>query len=850
MQLMLFLIFLPSSLALAQSQSNFTPKSLHRGTVPTIPTDAYHEFTLDEHHPHATLDYGAHVAGLPSVQIAALSGPVQVEVKYSEQFSGLLEPLADGPSTLVSSLANSYRVETFNITQCGQVQSSLTQGGQRWQAIRLITNGTVAFQSVGFKPTVQLDDLSRLPGQFKSSNSRYNEIWKLGARAVSLACFDEGSQPSIWNVSSDGALVSSSVPSYSTSAWNFANYTLEFDAQIVRGGLQWSMGYNFGIRSQGGILLNLAGNYPVESTFANTNKTLFPPSTVSLGYGIAFVNQTTISSYALDTFSVPFEVREGVWHHIRSTIHSGSLSVSINDHPVFNVPLSDYYIGGGSISTSGTFGFGAWQDQSGLIRNVAAHDGTGKQIYSNAMTNASQVLPEYGVHENYYSTCVDGARRDRLAWLGDFIHTVRILSVSTGRIDQIRGTFEQLFAFQLPSGQLPMAPSLGYSPDTDATAFALGGSLGLSLYLLPDYHILGLISVVSYMESWNDVDFAKKHWSTLSSAVDWLSSQRSNTTSLVDFSRYVTAFLGPVNGIAVNAAAVQAFKGMSMVASAVGDNSSASKWASIATSLKTAINTRLWNGTLGVYSLATSQPSDFSIAGTAFSLSSGIANKTQALASISHLASLQLGPGYKDASTVSSNDPTANISPNTNGFLLPVLMEHGKANETRFLLDNLWGAMLSNESTFSGASWEYVSQQRSPGLGQYTSLSHPWGGAATYILSQRVAGIRPVEFGYKTWIVEPAYTGFDLDHVESTVPTPHGDFTVSWSVKDSLFTIRVDAPAGTNGHVVLRKHWACPDLNGSGKCRGMGDFVREVTGGSPIQFEVEIPWVNLQKMFS
>lgn len=67
--------------------------------------------------------------------------------------------------------------------------------------------------------------------------------------------------------------------------------------------------------------------------------------------------------------------------------------------------------------------------------------------------------------------------------------------------------------------------------------------------------------------------------------------------------------------------------------------------------------------------------------------------------------------------------------------------------------------MASNESTKSGGSWEYVSQSGDPGLDLYTSLAHPWGGAATYILTECALAVRPVQglegFGYKRWVIRP-----------------------------------------------------------------------------------------------
>jgi hypothetical protein len=67
--------------------------------------------------------------------------------------------------------------------------------------------------------------------------------------------------------------------------------------------------------------------------------------------------------------------------------------------------------------------------------------------------------------------------------------------------------------------------------------------------------------------------------------------------------------------------------------------------------------------------------------------------------------------------------------------------------------------MLNSNETPSGASWEYVNLKGNPGLGLYTSLSHPWGGA-TYLLTEYVAGLQKVDgaegYGYGNWAVEPS----------------------------------------------------------------------------------------------
>ena len=55
------------------------------------------EVTLDSNNPVLTLDYGLEVGGLPYFETSALDGTVQVELKYSEPFAGLNNPMGDGP---------------------------------------------------------------------------------------------------------------------------------------------------------------------------------------------------------------------------------------------------------------------------------------------------------------------------------------------------------------------------------------------------------------------------------------------------------------------------------------------------------------------------------------------------------------------------------------------------------------------------------------------------------------------------------------------------------------------------------------------------------------------------------
>lgn len=765
--------------------SNFLPKKFAIGSAATLSTSAFsarQPIALDfKTNPVATIDYGAEVAGYPYFDVSAINGPIQIEIKYTEQWDGLNHVWADGPYCFANGLSNTFRVETFNATEPGRIQSYFVQGGQRWESITVITEGSITFSEVGLVPTIANVDLDNLPSTFQSSNQVYNQVWKLGAGSGVAACFDDNSQPSTWEVTKEGALIRGQRHGTSIYGNSMSDYTMTFTTNIVRGGSGWSVQQPVG---RSGLLLLLVSNLPEATSFANTNRTLTPPNSVVVASGWGYVNQTTLTGQAVGSFPVGFDILEGQWYTISTSLTGGTqLSVSIDSKLVLNISLTSYGVSAGS---SGGWGFGGWQDQSSLVKDVIVYAGNGTKVYENPMTSPD-IVSEYGVRHNTDAMCMDGAKRDRLVWMGDFFHTSKIIPASSSRWDHVRGTLEYLSDTQVPNGQMDIAPQMGYDTNLLVSLISGGAYNGLE-----DYQVLGLLAFTGYYYRTRDLDWAKSVWPAFKKQADWIVTQISSTTGLITFG----GFIGPSNGTAVNAAVCQALNEAALVGDDVGDTATAAAYRNTAADLAKAINALLWNDNLGVYSLSTSDSSDYSITGVAFAITSGVASQERANLSLARIADIKLAPGYMDSS--SSNRTSANISPNTNGFLLYASLMANDTSIARYLLDSLWAAMLDDRYA-SGASWEYVAQNLTPGLSLFTSLSHPWGGAATYVLTELVAGIRPVTAGYQTWLFQPSITGFDLDWASASVVTGFGNLSIDWSIANDIVNAKICAPAGTSG---------------------------------------------------
>ncbi|KAJ8525232.1 hypothetical protein ON010_g15883 [Phytophthora cinnamomi] len=192
-------------------------------------------------------------------------------------------------------------------------------------------------------------------------------------------------------------------------------------------------------------------------------------------------------------------------------------------------------------------------------------------VRSAPMTDESVVVPEFGGQSNPYGACLDDAKRDRYIWLGNFYHTTRIMGVANSKPQQVTGTWEFLFEYQADYGQLPGFVPISYqSPMPTPEIFHYNACTSGASYYFPDYVILGLIGLESYMDYCDGVAFVEAHWEEFTRAMTWLvGCQGSN--GFTDLTPYTLVFLGAGAGMAVNAAAVQCLDGMARVARAVGD---------------------------------------------------------------------------------------------------------------------------------------------------------------------------------------------------------------------------------------------------------------------------------------
>ncbi|KAL3420653.1 RhaA is able to hydrolyze alpha-1 [Phlyctema vagabunda] len=760
---------------------------------------------LTPEYPVLTLDYGSEVVGVPYFTVSHLTGPTQVKFKFTEEFKGLNNIYGDGPWTFSNGLSNTFRTETFNITQTGQSQSYFLQGGQRWQTIELLTNTSITFTQIGFKTNNPFIPNDQIPGSFNSSNDIYNQIWGLGALAVQASCVDNASLASTWEITSEGALIRGQAPAQSMRGVGMGNYTMSFMTKIIRGGTGWRVASGL---AQYGPYFVLTSNYPEDSTFIDTDSQLLPPNSLIAGYGWSLVNQTTLPTSPLKHFAVNTTINEDQWYEITTAITTEGFMISINGTPAATI---NYEQGLSFVSerfgppsvTSGTWGFGPFQDQIAFVKDVEVRASNGSLIYENQM-KSSEVLTEYGVAPNNASVCLDGPKRDRLVWIGDFVHTARTIAATTYRLDHIWGTIEFELNFQVESGEgyglVPTAAPMGVSSADKATLYP-------SAYGITDYQMFFLVSIGDYYHTTGDIARIKKYWNQTKILTEVMLEYVDPVSGLIAGNTFF--FTGPSNGTAVSSLMVIALQQLVEIATALNDTNTIIAYQDTAAGIRTAVNHELWNEDIGTYSLSMAAPTNFSAIGIAFAIRAGISNATQTELSLAKLPLLKYGCGYINDDTVEKNNSTQ-LSPNIYGFVLESLfianttMGIHNLGVAKDLLDNFWSLMVTQNEYYTGATWEYLLPDGSPGLELFTSLSHPWGSAPSYLFEEYVLGIKALDAGYKTWQFQPLIYGLDLEDVQGVVPTPFGNITASWAFDGSSeVSLVVEGPSSTHGVISL-----------------------------------------------
>lgn len=453
----------------------------------------------------------------------------------------------------------------------------------------------------------------------------------------------------------------------------------------------------------------------------------------------------------------------------------------------------------GSVTLSAAgIAFGAYDATPAKYQGwfLSSDDQLNKIWYAGAYTTQLNMVPAGTPDGGPQPVIYDGAKRDRLIWIGDMAQDIPTIQDSLGS-----------------NGADYLKQSLAIFGRTQAADGSVGGfatPTGNSFFYSASYSMYFVSDVASYYLYTGDLGFVRQEWPAVQRELAWNASNTDPATGLLqtssstgmDWDYYDGAKTGAVtefNALYYHDLAVAA-----SLADALGDHAQAAQYASRAAALRTAINTHLFNGSAGVYDISDAKRGDVAQDANVAAVLYGVAPRDRDSGILQRLKQLWIPLGSEPFS--SSAGYSSWVSPYISGFDVQARFAAGDASGAYALMRSEWGPMVAPGGQYTGTFWENFTPSGPVPSGS-TSLDHGWSSGPTSALTGYVLGVRPTAPGYASWTAAPEPGS--LAWAEGQVPTPHGPITVSWSRHGSGLTLHVSAPRGTSGTV------AVPDPSGA-----------------------------------
>lgn len=432
---------------------------------------------------------------------------------------------------------------------------------------------------------------------------------------------------------------------------------------------------------------------------------------------------------------------------------------------------------------------------------LSSDDTLNRIWYAGAYTTQLNMIPANTPDGGPQPVIFDGAKRDRLIWVGDIAQDVPAISDSLGSngADYVKGSLA-IFGANSPGSIFgaPPAPA----GEIGGLAFPTG-----TVYQYSDSYSMYFVSdVAAYYQHSGDLAFVREEWSAIKGELAFNAANVDPSSGLfitnppspggLDWDLYDGPKTGGVTEF--NALYYHGLLAGAEMARALGDDDQADAYASQAAALRHAINTTLYDTSTGVYDISTEKRGTIAEDANVAAVLYGVASATRAADVLTKLKQLWIPTGSEPFS--SDGGYSTLVSPFINGFDVQARFAAGDTADAYSLLRRVWSQMVAPGNQYTGAFWENYTPSGAVSNGSI-SLAHGWSSGPTSALSEYALGIRPRTPGFSTWSVAPQPG--DLRWAAGQIPTPHGPIAVRWHRSGRHFVLWVNAPASTSGTITV-----------------------------------------------
>jgi len=769
--------------------------------------------------PSIVVDYGKDVGGVPYFVVRSESKSPVLSASYSEGLQYLGPGGDQSPSA--SQAGDPVRVDDVTLASPGRLSTGFIQGGERYERITLTTPGTLRLSSIGIAFSAVRATAKDYRGWFDSSSTELNRIWFDGAYTTQLDELPADAVPPSWRIT-DGALYTAGDDvGVLDQGLDWTNYTTSFDLLVMGGWAGWVVRASSSTSGYLFLLNEATGNTPSQDTLEE----------IALGPG-----EFTI----IGDVDLPPEVVASGWHRVAVVASGTTISTSIDGRQVATFDTRSLP-SGTSAYASGTVGFTSL-GPAAMFRDLAVTAPGGKILYTNDLSRPSALADFPGPQvtaPDPLPVIMDGAKRDRVVWSGDLGVEVPNVFYTTGTASFVRESLQLLASYQVADGE----SGTNVNPTVSLGQFPQPGSTYSASYSMDEVN-----NIATYYLFTGDVAFVRSEWPMITRELAYNRSMVDNNGLLVtddsdgsDWDYYDGAKVGEVT--AYNDIYYETLMSAASMANALGLQIEADLYRQQASRLRKAINSYLVDPTTGLYALSNLQSTAVAQDGNSLAVLFGVAPREKDTAILATLWKDLPSTPYGPEAFSENAGLQAGISPFVTNEEVDALFATGQSAAAISLIQKLWGYMDAPGPDYTGADWEYLGTNGTPGFGNTTSLAHGWASGATADLSSYVLGVQPSTAGFKTWSVKP-HPG-TLSWVEGNVPTPHGTIEVRWAQKHSSgrFILQVTAPPRTEGtiSVPVPRSGALVTVHAStaGRITQFHRVVSAVPGGTYVPFTVK-----------
>lgn len=697
------------------------------------------------------VDARGQATGFPVLRLAYATHPDGLTDKgcfTRRHCAHYLGPMFDNPVLP----ANVNRFETYTITHAGTYVAPLVQGQERYVRVQLDTPGTaVELESVEIR-NVGVHSEEPVVGSFRCSDERVNRTWKMGVWTCNLASIPNNDA---WRVV-DGKLLPRKLERGTEAG-------LCETAELAGNG-SWSVDFSLCANphydSAVGLMLCADGKDDGIVVAA------FQPAYVKI-FRRRGGKMEELAKMVLDR-----PIVDGVRHVLEARTKDGEVSCFFDGEKIISAQAD--------LPQGGKFGLYVEKEWWPVVHAFSVRDAKGAKVFSDDFTGADAEgrLPGWDYTKSF-KFIADGAKRDRLVWIGDLWWAAR--SCFYGYAPSwpyLRESLNLLCYYQNPEGYVWSAPFAEKGPRPQKGEFGHFPSDEFSAWLVPvakEYYLYTgdrqtLVETV-YPAIQRDLAYLERL-----ARPDGLIEQRIETSSHA-------ASMPPRDPTLRSYTHMvfwKSFTDGAWLATRLGHPEDAARWQKRADILAEAIRKNFWDPTVKGYRWSLGKPAGRGDTVSMMALALGFATPEEALA---------IAPG------IPSNGH--------NKF-------HVGATRGKFIygFDDAAFDMMEGDFCFKISDPKWEGAQCSTECGWMTRKSwwdesHP-DTSVSGIISTSLLGIEPTEPGYAKFAFAP-HAIRRISFAEGRVPTPHGPIEARWDLKGDRFEATLTVPQGTEATFAFRK---------------------------------------------